>query len=138
MPYRDRIVDLTGLNNNKNIQAPAGEGKTLRATVGNKGNNQLYSLQSKRIGEKDEYTDYQNMEDEYTRYDPEENSDQFLINSGATIIDSRIEQIWSLRSSNSWQIIPVNFQKRHRGKLEWTYTLMSKGLIRYIHLCRNG
>jgi hypothetical protein len=55
MPYRDRIVDLTGLNNNKNIQAPAGEGKTLRATVGNKGNNQLYSLQSKRIGEKDEY-----------------------------------------------------------------------------------
>ena len=24
------------------------------------------------------------------------------------------EQIWSLRSSNSWQIIPVNFQKRHQ------------------------
>ena len=23
------------------------------------------------------------------------------------------EQVWSLRSSNSWQIIPVNFQKRH-------------------------
>ena len=40
------------------------------------------------------------------------------------------EQIWSLRSSNSWQIIPVNFQKRHRQMLEWTYTLMSKRLIR--------
>lgn len=24
------------------------------------------------------------------------------------------EQIWALRSSNSWQIIPVNFQKRQR------------------------
>ena len=36
------------------------------------------------------------------------------------------EQIWSLRSSNSWQIIPVNFQKRHREMLQWTYTLMSK------------
>ena len=40
------------------------------------------------------------------------------------------EQIWSLRSSNSWQIIPVNFQKRHRQMLEWTYTLMSKRLIK--------
>ena len=40
------------------------------------------------------------------------------------------EQIWSLRSSNSWQIIPVNFQKRHREMLQWTYTLMSKRLIR--------
>ncbi|MGB7634993.1 MAG: DEAD/DEAH box helicase family protein, partial [Nitrososphaeraceae archaeon] len=33
------------------------------------------------------------------------------------------EQIWGLRSSNSWQIIPVNFQKRHREMLQWTYTL---------------
>jgi hypothetical protein len=40
------------------------------------------------------------------------------------------EQIWSLRSSNSWQIIPVNFQKRHREMLQWTYTLMSNRLIR--------
>ena len=40
------------------------------------------------------------------------------------------EQIWSLRSSNSWQIIPVNFQKRHRQMLEWTYTLMSKRFIK--------
>ena len=40
------------------------------------------------------------------------------------------EQIWSLRSSNSWQIIPVNFQKRHRQMLEWTYTLMSKRLVK--------
>ena len=40
------------------------------------------------------------------------------------------EQVWSLRSSNSWQIIPVNFQKRHRQMLEWTYTLMSKRFIK--------
>jgi hypothetical protein len=40
------------------------------------------------------------------------------------------EQIWSLRTSNSWQIIPVNFQKRHRQMLEWTYTLMSKRFIK--------
>jgi hypothetical protein len=40
------------------------------------------------------------------------------------------EQIWALRSSNSWQIMPVNFQKRHREMLEWTYTLMSKRFIK--------
>ncbi len=40
------------------------------------------------------------------------------------------EQIWSLRSSNSWQIIPVNFQKRHREMLQWTYTLLSKRFIK--------
>ena len=40
------------------------------------------------------------------------------------------EQIWSLRSSDSWQIIPVNFQKRHREMLQWTYTLMSKRLVK--------
>ena len=40
------------------------------------------------------------------------------------------EQIWGLRTSNSWQIIPVNFQKRHREMLEWTYTLMSKRLVK--------
>ena len=39
------------------------------------------------------------------------------------------EQIWGLRSSNSWQIIPVNFQKRHKEMLQWTYTLMSKRLV---------
>ena len=40
------------------------------------------------------------------------------------------EQIWSLRSSDSWQIIPVNFQKRHKEMLQWTYTLMSKRFIK--------
>ena len=40
------------------------------------------------------------------------------------------EQVWALRSSNSWQIIPVNFQKRHREMLRWTYTLLSKRFIR--------
>ena len=39
------------------------------------------------------------------------------------------EQIWAFRNS-SWQIIPVNFQKRHRQMLEWTYTLMSKRFIK--------
>jgi hypothetical protein len=34
------------------------------------------------------------------------------------------EQIWVLLNSNSWQIIPVNFQKRHREMLQWTYKLM--------------
>ena len=47
------------------------------------------------------------------------------------------EQIWSLRSSNSWQIIPVNFQKRHKSMLEWTYTLMSKRLVK-IHPSLQG
>lgn len=40
------------------------------------------------------------------------------------------EQIWALRSSNSWQIIPVNFQKRHREMLQWTYSLLSKRFIK--------
>ena len=40
------------------------------------------------------------------------------------------EQIWALRSSNTWQIIPVNFQKRHKAMLQWTYTLMSKRFIK--------
>ncbi|MGA6990104.1 MAG: hypothetical protein WBL67_11240 [Nitrososphaeraceae archaeon] len=40
------------------------------------------------------------------------------------------EQIWVLRNSNSWQIIPVNFQKRHREMLQWTYMLMSKRFIK--------
>jgi hypothetical protein len=40
------------------------------------------------------------------------------------------EQIWSLRSSISWQIIPVNFQKRRRESLRWAYTLLSKRFIK--------
>jgi hypothetical protein len=38
------------------------------------------------------------------------------------------EQIWALRSSNSWQVIPVNFQNRQM--LEWTFTLMSTRFIK--------
>ena len=48
-----------------------------------------------------------------------------------------IEQIWGLRTSNSWQIIPVNFQKRHRGMLQWTYTLLSNRLVK-IHPSLQG
>jgi hypothetical protein len=39
------------------------------------------------------------------------------------------EEIWSFRNS-SWQIIPVNFQKRHRAMLQWTYTLMSQRMVK--------
>jgi len=39
------------------------------------------------------------------------------------------EQICAFPNS-SWQIIPVNFQKRHGAMLQWTYTLMSKRLIK--------
>ena len=40
------------------------------------------------------------------------------------------EQIWQMRYGDNIQIIPVNFQKRHREMLQWTYMLMSKRLIR--------
>jgi len=40
------------------------------------------------------------------------------------------EQIWQMRYGDNMQIIPVNFQKRHREMLQWTYTLMSKRLIK--------
>jgi hypothetical protein len=40
------------------------------------------------------------------------------------------EQIWQMRYGDNMQIIPVNFQKRHREMLQWSYTLMSKRLIR--------
>ena len=39
------------------------------------------------------------------------------------------EQIWALRNG-SWQIIPINFQKRNREMLQWTYTLMSKRFVK--------
>ena len=35
-----------------------------------------------------------------------------------------------MRYGDNMQIIPVNFQKRHREMLQWTYTLMSKRFIR--------
>jgi hypothetical protein len=40
------------------------------------------------------------------------------------------EQIWRMRYGDNIQIIPINFQKRHSGMLQWTYTLMSKRLIK--------
>jgi hypothetical protein len=39
------------------------------------------------------------------------------------------EQLWQMRTGDM-QIIPANFQKRHREMLQWTYTLMSKRFIR--------
>lgn len=51
------------------------------------------------------------VEDEYTKYDPEPNADQFLTNSGATILHSEIEitdsqgrnrRIVRRRNDNGW------------------------------------
>jgi hypothetical protein len=39
------------------------------------------------------------------------------------------EQLWQMRTGDM-QIIPVNFQKRHREMLQWCYTLMSKRFIK--------
>jgi hypothetical protein len=39
------------------------------------------------------------------------------------------EQLWQMRTGDM-QIIPVNFQKRHREMLQWVYTLMSKRMVR--------
>ena len=39
------------------------------------------------------------------------------------------EVLWNMRTGDM-QIIPVNFQKKHRQMLEWTHKLMSKRMIR--------
>ena len=39
------------------------------------------------------------------------------------------QDLWNMRTGNM-QIIPVNFQKRHKEMLRWTHTLMSKRLIK--------
>jgi hypothetical protein len=39
------------------------------------------------------------------------------------------EQLWQMRAGDM-QIRPVNFQKRHREMLQWTYTLMSKRFMK--------
>lgn len=44
--------------------------------------------------------------------------------------DNQRDNFGALLSSNSWQIIPVTFQKRHRKMLQWAYTLMSKRFIK--------
>jgi hypothetical protein len=52
---------------------------------------------------------------------------------GSTILHRRryghSVTVGSFRNS-SWQIIPVNFQKRHRKMLHWTHTLMSKRFMK--------
>jgi hypothetical protein len=40
------------------------------------------------------------------------------------------DQIWQMRYGDNMQIIPVNFQKRHREMLQWAYTLMAKKFIK--------
>jgi hypothetical protein len=39
------------------------------------------------------------------------------------------QDLWNMRTGDM-QIIPVNFQKRHKEMLRWTHTLMSKRLIK--------
>jgi hypothetical protein len=39
------------------------------------------------------------------------------------------EQLWQMRTGDM-QIIPINFQKRHKEMLQWVYTLMSKRFIK--------
>jgi hypothetical protein len=39
------------------------------------------------------------------------------------------EQLWQMRTGDM-QIIPVNFQKRHREMLQWAYTLLSIGMVK--------
>ena len=83
------IVDLTGLNNN--LQQPSG--KTLRGTIGNSRSNQPVFTTIKEDRGGGVVPNYQNMEDEYTKYDSmwDGSADQQLINSGATILHSHIE-----------------------------------------------
>lgn len=61
--------------------------RTLKATIG-RSNPAFFTIREDKG-----IADYSNMEDEYSKYDSEfdGNADQFLIDSGATIIDSRIE-----------------------------------------------
>ena len=42
------------------------------------------------------------------------------------------EQVWAFRNG-SWQIIPVNFQKRHVQMLNWTNELLQKHMIKIHH-----
>ena len=39
------------------------------------------------------------------------------------------QDLWNMRTGDM-QIIPVNFQKRHKEMLRWTHTLMAKRLIK--------
>ncbi len=49
--------------------------------------------------------------------------------STRTIITTRKSRLWLMRTGDM-QIRPVNFQKRHREMLQWTYTLMSKRFMK--------
>lgn len=41
------------------------------------------------------------------------------------------QQIWSFRNG-SWQVIPINFQKRHIQMLNWTNELLQKKMVRIL------
>ena len=67
----------------------------LKASVNNKGSNRPFFVtinESKTGGVMPDYNSgSQKHVNEYAKYDPEPDADQFLINSGATIISSTIE-----------------------------------------------
>ncbi len=47
------------------------------------------------------------------------------------------QDLWNMRTGDM-QMIPVNFQKKHRPMLEWTHKLMSKRMIRIHPHCTNS
>jgi hypothetical protein len=82
----DNVIDLTGVTYINNTSQPTGgNGRGLKAAVNKQDNGQplIFTInEDKGKG--------MIVEDKYAKYDPEPNADQFLINSGATIIRSEI------------------------------------------------
>ena len=100
---RHNVIDLTipaskiGVvipNDSSQQQRPnAPRGKSLKSTINDNSNAQpIFTTvnESKTGGVMPDYNS-SSYRDEYSRYDPEPNADQLLINSGATIISSTIE-----------------------------------------------
>ena len=79
---RHNVIDLTGMPKPNNTTGR----QELRAAIGN-------SKPAFFTVPEDKGPDYDNMEDEYSKYDEmfDGQADQFLINSGATILRSEIE-----------------------------------------------
>ena len=89
---RDKAVDLTGLNVIGGSGQSSASDKTLRATVSGRNNQPVFTTVKEDSGG-GVVPDYQNVEDEYSKYDEmwDGFADQQLINSGATIISSTLE-----------------------------------------------
>ncbi len=82
----DKVIDLTGVTNINNTRQPTGgNGMGLKAAVNKQDNGQplIFTINEDKGKGMIVY-------DEYAKYVLEPSSDQFLINSGATIIRSEI------------------------------------------------